>query len=363
MVKFNYKTSRVVPDISSLEGEAKTEETLISSQPQETVKTTAPEMDTSFDSTDSFFEKSEPEPESSFVAEEEAPSPKAQDSLKDYGDEEEGFSFKDTFADKKIYAIGGAVILVLIIVLFAIFYLTGDDGEKIATVKTTTQEIEKATDATPAAPAPASPLARFLIENQHTNNYLNRQFSKLTSVQSEAAQISMINISSGRLSMTILGDTRDAIVEFHMQLKKNFPTFNLQLMSVGKKVDGLSEKLYGDILGSFSLPPAPTGDNAALQAPKDINLEKDFRSLVKSARLQLKEFKTGKIIRKSDHIETVYYASLKGGKQQILSLFNRLATAYPALKINKFTMFAENLGAINGKPLAANINMTYFSEK
>lgn len=363
MVKFNYKTSRIIPDISSTEEEDRQDEPLNASA--EPAPAPAPEIDTSFDSTDSFFEKSEPEGEASteesFVVESEEPAPREEEMSEDLSYEEES-SFKETLSEKRKYIVGGAVILSLLIIFFVITLFTGGEEKEIATVKQTEQKGEAQPAEKAATPPPVSALNRYFAANQSANNYLNRQFSKIASIQSKSAQISMINISSGRLSMTILGDNRDEIVKFHMELKKAFPTFNLQLISVGRKVDGLSEKMYGDILGEFSLPPAPAGGGTPAGESKTINFEKDFKGLVKSAKLQLKEFKAGKIIRKPDHVETVYYASLKGGKQQILSLFNRLASAYPAVKINKFTLFAENLGAINGEPLAANINLTYFTE-
>ncbi len=304
--------------------------------------------------------------------EEEAPTPSAEPisfadetGTGDYGSTDwEETGFKSTFPNKKLYFIfgGGVLLIVVLIFLLISFFSRGKETETA---------VSKPPEKTAPGEQPtgtSSVLQKMLPvyqENMAINRFIEQQLEVFLAGRPQSAEYSLIVISAHEINLTVLAQSRDKVAQFHLDLKKAFPNFGFQIISVQPKFEGNRQVLYADISARIK-PPKAAGVGTlqpgtfALQVD---NIEGALRQLAGSNRVKLQYFKRGKSFDKPNFREIYCYANLQGQKDNMINFLKAMISKYPGFRINKISIFPYNLAPISDRSLSTRINFTYYNPK
>ncbi len=202
-------------------------------------------------------------------------------------------------------------------------------------------------------------------ENVANNRFIEKHLEVFLAGRPRSAEYSLIVISSHEINLTVLAQSRDDVARFHLDLKKAFPGFGFQIISVQPKFEGDRQVLYADISARITPPKAAAAGTMqpgtfALQVD---NIEGALRQLAGSNRVKLQYFKQGKSFDKINYREIYCYANLQGQKNNMISFLKALINKYPGIRINKISIFPYNLAPISDRSLSTRINFTYYNPK
>jgi len=360
MVKINFKTTPTVGHLPEEKSKKIPEPVPVSKEPPEK----RPDMDVSFDSTESFFDKSDisvktESPTESFVTEESSTIEEPERGMiMSSDDDEEIGAFRKSSSQKKLYMIfGGAAILVIIVIFIILQFM---QKETVPVTKTPASGAKTAAEQ-PASPSPAlDKMAPIFSQNVASNAQLKGNLEKMISTKSQAAKYSLIVISPSEVTATVLANSREDIARFHIELKKAMPNLAFRIASVQAKISEGNEMLYADLTAPLKpVKAAGAAPPPAVAQPQ--NIVNELKGLAARHHIKLQYLKEGKIFNRGTYRETLYYANATGKKSQILSFFSDLTTTYPMVRVNKFSIYPYNLETISDQNLSTRINLSYFN--
>lgn len=362
MVKINFKTTPTAGHVPETKSEQAPKTIPIPDEPTEKRR----DVDVSFDSTESFFDKSDitseetPLPES-FVSEESSPGAAPQPGVIITSEEEEEIgAFRKSSSQKKLYMIFGIAAILLIIVIFIILQFMQKESVPV----TETPEV----GAKPSAEKPVSEspsldeMAPVFSQNVATNAQLRGNLEKIISTKSRAAKYSLIVILPSEVTATVLADSREDIARFHLELKRAMPNLAFRIASVQAKISDGKEMLYADLTAPLK-PAKSTGTATPPAVAQPQNIVNELKALAARHHVKLQYLKEGKIFNHGTYREILYYVNATGKKSQILSFFSDLTTTYPMVRVNKFSIYPYNLETITDQNLSTRINLSYFNPR
>ncbi|GAB4370279.1 MAG: hypothetical protein Kow0042_12440 [Calditrichia bacterium] len=324
-------------------------------------------IDLSFDSTESFFDKTEMEPpleekiepfvdESDTVVRKKEEIPETNSTF--LGSERD-IGYKNPFVQNKIFYILGIVAIFLIVIIFVIMKFWGADKE-LRTASEIAAERLLSEEAASEKSTSESLLMPVFRQNVSTNQTLNDQLQKLLEHQSATAKYSLIVMTPSEINMTILAASRDDVARFHLDLKKAFPELGFDIVSVQSKLENGHPMIYADLSAELK------GATAAASAPiepatrKIDDISRELRRLAEQHGVGIQYWKEGKNIPQKGYEEVFYYIQASGSRANLLNFFSDLSRQYPMLKINKFSIYPDNLDTISDKKLSSRLNLTYY---
>ncbi len=365
MAKINLKTANPLTLIDTSKTEKLEEEPFVSKKLPERKEN----IDLSFTSTESFFDKAEPQTEAkdsneSFLIEEEQPETEEEETLQrgTYAVQEDEFNiFKSTLSVKKPFFIFGSIVLLLLLIIFIVYQLT-KSGEEVATTKELPkQPLSTQLSETQTIKSKEVVLLPIYQQNLNSNRFLKNNLQNFINQKPGSADFSLIVMTPTDINLTILADSRDQIARFHMDLKKAFPSFGFRIIAVQPKSN---KKIYADLSARVNPPktvaPKPVSEIKALTTK---NIANEFQSVAKKYGVQIQYFKKGNITNRITYSETVYYAYLNGRKENLLNFIGNLVESFPMIKINKFSIYPYNLEIITDNNLSTRLIFTYYSAK
>jgi hypothetical protein len=367
MAKFNYKTATPL-SLTVAEIEEKLEKGYtVTSEASEKKD----DIDLSFTSTESFFEKTEPEPETEtepFIFEAEEPKteekPREFKPQRKYHYEDDGFSF-DSFsskiADFKNYFLIGAASIALLIIIYFLYQLIKGDGEVVDIQEPTTTVSEPPKE--PVTPAINLALNPIYQKNFSGNNILKTNLLNLFSKKPDTGDYSLIVLTPTDLNITILTNSRHQINSFIGTLSNTLPNFAFTTVSTQSKFTGSQEMFYADFVGKRKSTPTVPQNASPVRSINQRDFVNSFQNLVGKHKINLAKFTEGKVVNKSTHLEKLYYANLTGRKDNINNFIVELVKTFPMIQIMKLALYPHDLDVISNRNILTRLNFTFYSDK
>lgn len=359
MVKINFKSDSPVTFASEVEDVKQIEKEFTKKEKSSQIDNN---IDLSFESTESFFPRAdverEPETKTELPEFEEAPRARAEEKPVDRSiTPNKEFYPGPPSSQKRIYIIFGAAAALLLVIIFFIFQFMKSGAEKPAVSGT---ESETSTSQSPAISQGIMPVYQ---TNVASNNFLDARLQDFFAKKPASADYSLIVMTPTEINLTVLGDSRDQIAQFTVDLKKAFPALAFHLVSVQNKYEDGNQLIYADLSTPISSRQiaSPVSKISVDIQPKDI--KKELTGLAQKNQVNLPYFKQGKIIDHNGYQETLYYVNLSGQKDNIMKFLSGVISAYPMIRINKLSIFPYNLQTISGQNLSTRLTLSYYNTK
>jgi hypothetical protein len=336
------------------------------------------DIDLSFTSTESFFEKAEIEDRDisseSFITASEKPSKveeKEEYKFKSYFDDESVLdSFKPKIFDNKLFLFFAGAAVILLIIIFVLYQFIKGDGDVVDLSQPPPSTVTEERESSPV-PSPVPPpeqkmtpsLTPIFQQTTYSNRIVKNNLLNLFSKQPNSGDYTLIVLTPAEINLTILGNSRNQVTNFNSALIKAFPNFGFKVISMHSKYDGNREFFHADLVGKI----APSTSTSQPISPSQPISEKDvssvFQNLTKRNDLKIENFNGGKVTDRSSYRERFYYITLRAKKENIIKLVTQIAETYPMFQITKLSVHSYDLGIISDRDIITRLNFTFISAK
>ncbi|MFZ0389027.1 MAG: hypothetical protein WAN36_01100, partial [Calditrichia bacterium] len=260
---------------------------------------------------------------------------------------------------KKTYWILGAagLILIILFIIIWLWWMPAGPGKPVA--ETSEPEAETVVEESPQRKA----IQRAYQNNATQNRRMVNQLEDIFNKKPASAEFSLIVMSPREMTITVLGESRSQVARFNMALKEAFPLLSLRMVDAQPKYqEDRPNQFYADIVvrlpesnpaGAASIDFGKTGEN---------NPEATLRQMAKEQNLEMHAFRKGFRQIENEVNTTAVYANLQGNRENIFNFMNQLAKNYPYFRLNKLSIYPDNLGTIGKNKITARLNLEYFTE-
>lgn len=237
----------------------------------------------------------------------------------------------------------GLIALAVLLAIVAIFYfwdITGSDdpnSNNTVTNNTVTQPSN-----TPPPPAIPEQFQRLYSQNRQANAFRIDQLGQLLDAQAAGVNKSMVVVTPGHAYFSIIGDSRDAIAKYRINLQNAAPAFNeIKIESIQELFLDGQQKMQADF--SIPLPATSSGRSAnrytSIQSAA--NAKSALRSTAQKYNLQYSvtdgEKETQRGIKNN-----YYYLRLTGKNAAIVDYLSEISNSLPSTNIAKISIHPTN---------------------
>jgi hypothetical protein len=240
-------------------------------------------------------------------------------------------NFEQSFNSKKLLIILAAILGIILIgfVLYQILGPMGDDATP------TIAEAGKG-EASSTVSKTNSQLSTLFDQNQKDNLAALKATQQLFNLSSATLNYSIIIISPSLIQFAILANSDSDIDAYRSTLKANFPTSQIRM--VNKEITSIGD---GDkILADFSLNVSNTNAAPPMEETREIdvdNISDSWRTLSKTHKLTTIYFNKGKQVTNNQVKQILFYSTLTGTTENLVSFINEVTNYYPAINFAKIS--------------------------
>lgn len=272
-------------------------------------------------------------------------------------DEDEPPSFDD-ISPKSRFLKYGLFALALLFVAVIIYFLIPGGSEPTPP----TPVVDDPSGTMPERPAIPETMQRLYSENQAANNARLGYAGSLLSTQAPGAASSLVIITPGHAYFSVLGDSREAIAKFRMNVQNNNPQAGaIEAESVEEQFVNGQKKLRADF--SMVLPTRSSGQAggqfSSVQAGQSV--KNALQSMAQRNNLRY-AFTDGQRENTRGMVRNFFYVRISGTRGDVINYLTELTDSQPAASIEKISLYPANASTFASGNTEAHIELSIFSQ-
>lgn len=205
-------------------------------------------------------------------------------------------------------------------------------------------------------------MQRLYSENQAANNARLGYAGSLLSTQAPGAASSLVIITPGHAYFSVLGDSREAIAKFRMNVQNNNPQAGaIEAESVEEQFVNGQKKLRADF--SMVLPTRSSGQAggqfSSVQSGQSV--KNALQSMAQRNNLRY-AFTDGQRENTRGMVRNFFYVRISGTRGDVINYLTELTDSQPAASIEKISLYPANASTITSGNTEAHIELSIFSQ-